>query len=41
MDDMSAPEGRIEADPLYRARPVGRSADGRSGADHDQVLYVR
>jgi len=28
-------------DPLYRARAVGRSRDGRSAADHDTVLYGR
>lgn len=29
----------LESDPLYRARPVGRSTDGRRAADHDSVLY--
>lgn len=29
----------LEDDPLYRARPVGRSTDGRSAADHDTLLY--
>lgn len=28
-------------DPLYRAGPVGRSADGLSASDHDAVLYGR
>lgn len=28
-------------DPLYRARPVGRSADGQRAADHDLTLYRR
>ena len=28
-------------DPLYRARAVGRSRDGRTAADHDTVLYGR
>ena len=28
-------------DPLYRARAVGRSSDGRTAADHDAVLYGR
>lgn len=28
-------------DPLYRARPVGRSSDGRAAADHDALLYGR
>lgn len=26
-------------DPLYRARAVGRSSDGRTAADHDAFLY--
>jgi len=29
----------LRHDPLYRAKPVGRSWDGRSGADHDALLY--
>jgi prevent-host-death family protein len=29
----------LEADPLYRAHPVGRSRDGRQAVDHDAVLY--
>ena len=28
-------------DPLYRAQAVGRSTDGRTAADHDDVLYRR
>lgn len=28
-------------DPLYRARPVGRSTDGRTAAEHDTALYGR
>jgi antitoxin (DNA-binding transcriptional repressor) of toxin-antitoxin stability system len=31
--------GDLESDPLYRAKPVGRSTDGRSAADHDSLLY--
>jgi hypothetical protein len=26
-------------DPLYRAKGVGRSKDGRSASDHDEFLY--
>ena len=26
-------------DPLYRARALGRSKDGKSAADHDTLLY--
>ena len=29
----------VESDPLYRAKPIGRSTDGRSAADHDRLLY--
>lgn len=29
----------LENDPLYQAKPVGRSTDGRSAAAHDAVLY--
>ena len=31
--------GALADDPLYRAPAVGRSEDGTSAADHDQVLY--
>jgi antitoxin (DNA-binding transcriptional repressor) of toxin-antitoxin stability system len=31
----------LEADPLYRAGPVGRSEDGRRAAEHDEILYRR
>lgn len=31
--------GDLADDPLYRAKPVGRSKDGRSAADHDALLY--
>jgi antitoxin (DNA-binding transcriptional repressor) of toxin-antitoxin stability system len=33
--------GELKDDPLYRAKPLGRSADGRSAADHDELLYGR
>ena len=39
MEERPAPEGRVEADSLYRAIPVGRSTDGGSSADHDSMLY--
>ncbi len=41
VDESGAPRTPLEADPLYHARPVGRSTDGRSAADHDAVLYTR
>lgn len=31
----------LEDDPLYHARPVGRSEDGLTAADHDALLYPR
>lgn len=31
--------GALDAEPLYRAKAVGRSKDGGSGQDHDEVLY--
>ncbi len=33
--------GDLSVEPLYRAKPVGRSADGRLGVDHDRLLYGR
>ncbi len=32
-------DGDLEHDSLYRAKPVGRSTDGRQAADHDSLLY--
>lgn len=31
----------LEDDPLYRARAVGSSGDGRTSVEHDAVLYPR
>jgi len=33
--------GDLDSESLYRAKAVGRSADGRSAADHDALLYGR
>ena len=41
VDAADAPLPPLEADPLYRAKPLGRSTDGRGSADHDAVLYGR
>jgi prevent-host-death family protein len=41
VDDTAAPHAPLEADTLYRATPVGRSADGRTATEHDAVLYGR
>jgi antitoxin (DNA-binding transcriptional repressor) of toxin-antitoxin stability system len=39
VDETDAPRGTLQSDPLYRAKAVGRSADGRTAADHDAMLY--
>ena len=39
VDDADAPRGALRSDPLYRAKAVGRSTDGRTAADHDAMLY--
>ena len=39
MDAPSGPADRLQDDPLYRAKPLGRSTDHRSAADHDALLY--
>lgn len=39
VDDADAPRGALQSDPLYRAKAVGRSADGRTAADHNATLY--
>ena len=39
MGDAEHPPGTLEDDPLYRAKAVGRSRDGRAAADHDSLLY--
>ncbi len=31
--------GSLEDDPVYMADAVGRSNDGRTAADHDEMLY--
>jgi antitoxin (DNA-binding transcriptional repressor) of toxin-antitoxin stability system len=33
--------GDLKDDPLYHAKPLGRSTDGRRAADHDSVLYPK
>jgi len=39
VDDADASPSPLEEDPLFKARAVGRSRDGRTAADHDAVLY--
>jgi antitoxin (DNA-binding transcriptional repressor) of toxin-antitoxin stability system len=31
--------GRVDEDPLFQAPALGRTSDGRSSADHDEILY--
>jgi antitoxin (DNA-binding transcriptional repressor) of toxin-antitoxin stability system len=41
VDAAGTPSGSLADDPLYRARAVGSSGDGRTSVDHDAVLYPR
>jgi prevent-host-death family protein len=41
VDETEAPRTPLESDPLYRAKAVGRSTDGRTAAEHDASLYER
>ncbi len=39
VDETAPPQASPEDDPLYHAKPVGRSSDGRTAAEHDDILY--
>lgn len=39
LDEQGREMMRLEDDPLYGAEALGRSADGKTAADHDQFLY--
>ncbi len=41
VDEHDAMPAPLDADPLYGADAVGSSTDGRTAADHDDVLYGR
>ena len=41
IDDVERAASPLEQDPLYKAKALGRSKDGRSAADHDDLLYPR
>ncbi|MDO8677506.1 MAG: hypothetical protein Q7R30_02935 [Acidobacteriota bacterium] len=41
VDSDAAPTTDLAEDTLYRAGPVGRSRDGRTSVDHDDVIYGR
>lgn len=40
-DGDAADLGPLERDPLYGAEAVGRSKDGATAADHDEILYPK
>jgi len=39
VDDAEHGRSDLRHEPLYHAKPVGRSKDGLAAADHDAVLY--
>ena len=39
VDDAPEMPAEPRRDSLYRAKSVGRSKDGRTAADHDELLY--
>ena len=41
MDAAPGALGDLKDDPLYHAKPLGRSTDGRRAADHDAILYPK
>jgi hypothetical protein len=41
MDAAPGALGDVKDDPLYHAKPLGRSSDGRRAADHDDILYPK
>lgn len=38
-NDIGVADVALDADTLYRAKPVGSSVDGRAAAEHDADLY--
>lgn len=41
VDELPTKQGDLKADPVYHAKPVGRSSDGLTSAEHDAMLYGR
>jgi antitoxin (DNA-binding transcriptional repressor) of toxin-antitoxin stability system len=41
VNEAEQPTVGLPDDPLYRAKPVGRSRDGGNAASHDSLLYGR
>lgn len=41
LDDTEQAVPPLSEDPLYQAEAIGASSDGRSAADHDELLYPK
>ena len=41
VNDSGVARAALADDPLYRAKALGSSSDGRTAADHDAILYGR
>lgn len=41
VDEADTPRVALQSDPLYRAKAVGSSSDGKASSDHDAILYGR
>lgn len=41
VEENTVPLPELDTDTLYRAKAVGRSVDGGTAAQHDEVLYGR
>jgi prevent-host-death family protein len=39
VEDEGMPVSSLDGDPLFRAKAVGSSRDGRAAAEHDALLY--
>jgi antitoxin (DNA-binding transcriptional repressor) of toxin-antitoxin stability system len=41
VDEVDTPRVALQTDPLYHAKAVGKSRDGKTANDHDAILYGR
>lgn len=41
IEDADASRGGLQGDPLYRAKALGRSSDGKTASNHGATLYGR
>ena len=41
LDDAEQAMPPLDEDPLYQAEAIGSSSDGRTAADHDELLYPK